>query len=104
MEYVELYSRTNSCRLALPALPSLYSDHSLDYVDGRVLLCARKSCLSLSPDLSWSPHSNLTSWREGQASAVHRYRPPPPLLPQEHRASVWWWKRNGHDYHGNLAP
>ena len=40
MQQVEVYSSsTNSCRLALPSLHGPYSDHSLDYVDGNVLLC-----------------------------------------------------------------
>ena len=40
MQEVEVYSSsTNSCRLSLPSLHGLYSDHSLDYVGGNVLLC-----------------------------------------------------------------
>ena len=36
----QVYSSfTNSCRLALPFLHGHYSDHSLDYVDGNVVLC-----------------------------------------------------------------
>ena len=40
MQQVEVYSSsTNSCSLSLPSLPGLFSDHTLDYVDGNVLLC-----------------------------------------------------------------
>jgi len=77
LDSVELYSSsTNSCRLALPSLPSLYSDHSLDYVDGQILLCGGyftgSSCVTMLPNSTWTKHSNLTSKRAHHSSGVHR--------------------------------
>jgi len=78
MQEVEVYSSsTNSCRLSLPSLHGLYSDHSLDYVDGNVLLCGGSTyanmCFTLLPDLTWAPlASNLTTKRTHQASAYYR--------------------------------
>ena len=40
VQQVEVYSSsTNSCRISLPSLNGPFSDHTLDYVDGHVLLC-----------------------------------------------------------------
>jgi len=74
--FVELYSSTNSCVTAMPFLPDLRENHSLDYVDGEVLLCggftSQHTCLTLNPDNTWSVHSNLTAARSSHSSAVHR--------------------------------
>jgi len=77
MQQVEVYSSsTNSCRLSLPSLHGPYSDHSLDYVDGNVILCGGSTysdtCLTLLPNLTWTSHSNLTTSRTHQASAAYR--------------------------------
>lgn len=77
VQQVEVYSSsTNSCRISLPSLNGPFSDHTLDYVDGHVLLCGGSTysdmCFTLLPDLSWSPHSNLTRSRSHQASATCR--------------------------------
>jgi len=77
MQQVEVYSSsTNSCRLSLPSLHGLFSDHTLDYVDGNVLLCGGSTysdmCFTLLPNLTWTSHSNLTTSRAHQASAVYR--------------------------------
>jgi len=98
LQQVEVYSSsTNSCRFSLPSLPGLYSDHSLDYVDGRVLLCggssSSKECLTLLPDLSWAPHSNLTQDRAHQTSAVRRNSLL--LLGGEDSSTEEWTSRTG---------
>jgi len=79
MQEVEVYSSsTNSCRLSLPPLHGLYSDHSLDYVDdSNVLLCGGSTysdmCFTLLPNLTWAPlSSNLTTKRSNQASSAYR--------------------------------
>jgi len=78
MQKVEVYSSsTNSCRLSLPSLHGLFTDHSLDYVDGNVLLCGGSTyssqCFILQTDLTWAPlGANLTTKRTSQASAAYR--------------------------------
>ena len=98
MQKVEVYSSaTNSCRLSLPSLHGLFTDHSLDYVDGNVLLCGGSTycqlikkkpysqldlslpasqCSILQTDLTWAPlGANLTTKRTSQASAAYRLAP-----------------------------
>ena len=76
LEFVELYSSTNSCVTALPYLPDLRDKHSVDYVDGEVLLCggysSQGTCLTLQLNNTWSKHSNLTAERYSHSSAVHK--------------------------------
>jgi len=75
LQFAELYTSTNSCATTLPSLPDLRAMHSLDYVDGEVLLCggysSRLSCLTLQPDNTWTKHSNLTHNRSSHSSAVY---------------------------------
>jgi len=68
-----------SCdNVTLPDLPDYRFYHSLDYVDGKVMLCGGEFvvgpptafCYSLGPDLQWLPHTNLTTDRFSHASAV----------------------------------
>lgn len=76
LQLTEVYSSTNSCSSALPSLPSLFTKHTVDYVDGQVLLCGGSTsgglCVTLTPDLTWTKHSNLTTKRSQQASGVFR--------------------------------
>ena len=56
MQQVEVYSSsTNSCRLSLPSLHGLFSDHTLDYVDGNVLLCGGSTYCVLALKSNFSP-------------------------------------------------
>ena len=74
LQFVELYASTNSCITTMPSLPDLRGMHSLDYVDGEVLLCggysSRLSCLTLQPNNTWTKHSDLTRNRSSHSSAV----------------------------------
>jgi len=76
LQLTEVYSSTNSCSSSLPSLPSLFAKHTVDYVDGQVLLCGGSTSgglyTTLTPDLSWSKPSNLTTKRSKQASGVFR--------------------------------
>jgi len=76
LQRVEVYSsKDSSCRVDLPSLPSLYSFHSLDYLDGDVVLCGGsygQICLTLLPNSTWTWHSNLTRARAHHSSGVHR--------------------------------
>jgi len=83
--HVELYSLSNpSCRVSLPALPTLYQDASLDYVDGCILLCggafSGTECLTLTStefngtitSITWEHHSTLTTRRAHHATGIVR--------------------------------
>lgn len=79
LQRVEVYSsQTDSCRRLLPSLPSLYSQHSVDYLDGQVILCGgfsgSHSTLTLLPNSTWTHSSNLVSPRARHSSGVHRTR------------------------------
>ena len=65
---VEVYSNNIQCNQLLPDLPEERLDHTLDYVDGRILLCGGyntgKSCLEMNNNtFSWNNHSYLSEGR-----------------------------------------
>jgi len=79
LQRVEVYSLSGAdCRHSLPSLPSLFSDHSLNFVNGRPLLCggsnaARQECLQMSKDsLTWEKQSKFSISRSHHASVVLR--------------------------------
>jgi len=75
LQQVEVYSTSSAaCRHSMPSLPSLFADHSLTYVNGRLLLCggshaARQECYQMSKDsLTWEKQSKFAESRSHHAS------------------------------------
>jgi hypothetical protein len=74
---VEVYGAAGGGRL-LPSLPDSYSLHTVDLVDGEVVLCGGEdayggsshssSCLRLAASLAWQRHSTTLAPREGHSS------------------------------------
>jgi len=79
LQQVEVYSTSSAaCRHSMPSLPSLFADHSLTYVNGRLLLCggshaARQECFQMSKDsLTWEKQSKFAEPRSHHASVTLR--------------------------------
>ena len=64
---VEIYSTDGSCHMTLPSLPDDRTDHTVDFVDGHVLLCGgdytQTDCIKLHTDQLWYPHSTTNQVR-----------------------------------------
>ena len=75
---VEIYSSDGSCNKQLPDLPDDRYQHTVDYVDGQLLLCGgdrtshtRTSCLQMNEStFSWSYHSTLNHGRNTHSSVI----------------------------------
>jgi len=71
---VEIYSTDGSCHMTLPSLPDDRTDHTVDFVDGHVLLCGgdytQTDCIELHTDQMWYPHSTTNQVRYDHSSVV----------------------------------
>jgi len=74
---VELYTRSNnSCNLTLPRLPNPRNKHSVDWVNGHVVLCggytSESNCLILQQNNTWTNHSHLNHDRYSHVSSIYK--------------------------------
>jgi len=73
---VEIYSSDGSCNRDLPELPDDRKDHTIDNVDGDILLCGGSnvrqmtSCLKMSENSTMVHHSTTTGKRQFHSSVV----------------------------------
>jgi len=73
---VEIYSSEGSCNRHLPDLPDKRYVHTVNFVDGILLLCGggssitRTSCLEMDKDFTMVPHSTTTVERGWHSSVV----------------------------------